>query len=291
MTIPDWILANGDTLQVALFFSLLFALAALERVAPRRPGPMQRSTRWPVNLLLTFANFVTLSVLPVSLLAAGFWAQQRGWGLLNRVSLPLAFVVGVTLLVRWFISFFTHYLMHRVPLFWRVHRVHHLDTELDVTTTVRFHPLEFAIQTLPGVPIVLAFGLAPWVLVLYETLDVVVTLWTHSNVRLPLGIDRILRYLIVTPDLHRIHHSAWEPETNSNFGAVFPIWDLSFGTFRATPRDSHEQMRLGLEEVRGRDAQRPLWLLGSVFRERLASSSVVVAARQSGSATSARLGA
>jgi sterol desaturase/sphingolipid hydroxylase (fatty acid hydroxylase superfamily) len=225
MSFQQWILANGDTLQVGLFFGLLIVLAAVEWILPRR--------------------------------------------LLNTIALPTAVAVTVTLLVRGFISFFTHYLMHMVPAFWRLHRVHHLDTELDVTTTVRFHPLEFAVQILPAVPIVMAFGLTPWVLALCETLDVVVTLWTHSNTRLPLVFDHVLRYVVVTPDLHRIHHSAWKPETNSNFGAVFPVWDLIFGTFRAQPRDGHERMRLGLEDVRGRDAQRPLWLLGSFLCGRL----------------------
>ena len=181
----------------------------------------------------------------------------------------MAALVAFNLLVRGFISFFTHYLNHAVPWFWRVHRVHHLDTELDVSSTVRFHPLEVLVSLLPGVPIVVAFGLTPWVLMFYELLDVVMTLWTHSNVRLPLALDRFLRYIVVTPDLHRVHHSAWRPETNSNFGAVFPVWDLIFGTFRATPRDGHERMRLGLDEVRGSDAQRPLWLLGSVMQDEL----------------------
>ncbi len=111
----------------------------------------------------------------------------------------------------------------------------------------------------------------PWVLVLYEILDVAVTLWTHSNTRLPAAADRVLRYVIVTPDVHRIHHSAWKPETNSNYGAVFPLWDLIFGTFRSESRDGHEHMRLGLDEVRGPDAQRPLWLLGSVVRKELSA--------------------
>ena len=270
MTIPAWFLAHGETLQFALFFSLLVLLAVVERIAPRRTGPMERKARWTANFFLTFVNLIALSVLPVSLIGASVLAEKQGWGLLHRVELPLAAAVAVTLLVRGFISFFTHLLMHKVPLFWRIHRVHHLDTELDVTTTVRFHPLEFVVQTLPGVPIVLLFGLTPWVLVLYETLDVIVTLWTHSNVRLPRGIDCVVRYFVVTPDLHRIHHSAWQPETDSNFGAVFPVWDVVFGTFRATPREAHETMRLGLDEVRGRDAQRPLWLLGSVFRRKLA---------------------
>lgn len=269
MPFSDWILTHGDDLQVVLFFSLLPVLGLAERLLPRRLGPMERATRWPTNAFLTLVNLMALGALPVSLVSAAAWAQARGFGLFNLPRLPLGETVVLTLLVRAFVSFFTHWLMHKVPLFWRVHRVHHLDTELDVTTTVRFHPLEFLIGLVPGVPLVVAFGLSPWVLGVYELLDVMVTLWTHSNVRLPDAVDRVIRYLLVTPDLHRIHHSAWQPETDSNFGAVFPVWDLAFGTYRSTPRDGHEGMRLGLDEVRGRDAQRPLWLLGSVARARL----------------------
>ena len=269
MSAPQWILAHGESLQVSLFFGLLLVLAAIEPLVPRRPGPMDRGARWPTNLLFTLLNVLALGVLPVSIVSTAFWAEQHRWGLLNQVALPTAVLVVVTLAVRGFISFFTHYLMHMVPLFWRLHRVHHLDTALDVTTTVRFHPLEFVVQTLPAVPIVVVFGLTPWVLVFYEILDVTVTLWTHSNTRLPAALDRVCRYVVVTPDLHRIHHSAWKPETNSNYGAVFPVWDLVFGTFRSTSRDGHARMRLGLDGVRGRAAQRPLWLLGSIFTDRL----------------------
>lgn len=230
---------------------------------------MDRRTRWPANFFLTCVNLVAIGMLPISFFGAARWAESRSVGLLNWFPLPAAALVVVTLLVRGFISFSTHYLNHMVPLFWRVHRVHHLDTELDVSTTVRFHPLEFVIGLITGVPIVLAAGLTPWILMLYELFDVVVTLWSHSNVRVPAALDRALRYVIVTPDLHRIHHSARRPETNSNFGAVFPIWDVIFGTFCATPRDGHELMRLGLDEVRGADAHRSLWLLGSALSDPL----------------------
>jgi sterol desaturase/sphingolipid hydroxylase (fatty acid hydroxylase superfamily) len=269
MSVSAWILTHGDNLQFVLFFSLLLVFAVAERLAPRRKGTLDRAIRWPTNFFLTAVNVVAIGALPVSFIGAALWAEAHGWGLLNQLNLPLAVVVAVTLVIRGFISFFTHYLMHMVPLLWRVHRVHHLDTELDVSTTVRFHPLEFSIQSVPGVLIVVAFGLTPWVLMFYELLDVAVTLWTHSNVRLPEAVDRIVRYVVVTPDLHRVHHSAWKPETNSNFGAVFPLWDLVFGTFHAIPRDGHERMRLGLDDVRGRDAHRPLWLLGSVIADHL----------------------
>jgi sterol desaturase/sphingolipid hydroxylase (fatty acid hydroxylase superfamily) len=266
MNIPSWVLAHGDDSQVVLFFSLLLVLALAERLAPRRPGGLDRAVRRPTNFFLTVVNLMAMSALPVSFVSAALWASEHGWGLLNQVQLPLAVLVVVTLLVRGFISFSTHYLMHIVPVLWRVHRVHHLDTELDVSTTVRFHPLEFVIQLIPGALIVVTFGLTAWVLMCYELLDVAVTLWTHSNTRLPAALERVVRYVVVTPDLHRVHHSAWRPETNSNFGAVLPVWDLVFGTFRATPRDGHERMRLGLDELRGREAHRPLWLLGGGFR-------------------------
>jgi len=268
MTFSDWILIHGERLQFVVFFGLLFVLAFAEWWVPRRPGPMDRRVRWPVNCLLTFVNVAAMGVLPVSFIGAALWAQGRGWGLFNSVQLPFTVLVCANLLVRAFISFFTHYLNHAVPLFWRIHRVHHLDTELDISTTVRFHPLEFLIALLPGVPIVVAFGLTPWILMLYELFDAAVTIWSHANIRLPGTIDRILRYIVVTPDLHRVHHSAWRPETNSNFGAVFPIWDLIFGTFRAGTRDPHEHMQLGLEEVRGGDAQKPLWLLTAAVLNR-----------------------
>jgi sterol desaturase/sphingolipid hydroxylase (fatty acid hydroxylase superfamily) len=145
MTTSEWMLRHGDELQVVGFFGLLAILMAAERWAPRRSGPMDRKTRWPVNFFLTFVNLAAMSVLPISFISAAVWAEARGVGLLNWARVPVVVAVVATLLVRGFISFFTHYLNHMVPLFWRVHRIHHLDTELDVSTTVRFHPLEFVI--------------------------------------------------------------------------------------------------------------------------------------------------
>src|SRR5262245_58707421 len=136
MSISQWILANGDSLQFGFFLGLIVVLALLEPLVPRRPGPMNRASRWTTNLFFTVLNVLALGIMPVSLIGAAPWAEARGWGLLNQLPLPAAVAVAITLAVRAFISFFTHYLMHMVPLFWRLHRVHHLDTELDVTTTV-----------------------------------------------------------------------------------------------------------------------------------------------------------
>ena len=267
--IDQWIRQNADDLQVVLFFTLFFLFSLAEVFEPKRPGPMHRKERWLTNLLMTALNITVMGLLPVTFFGMAVWAQERGLGLFNYFSMSVGVVVIGTLLARGFISFFTHYLMHKVPLFWRLHRVHHLDTEMDVSTTVRFHPFEFLAALLPGVPLVMAFGLSPWVLLLYEVLDAVVTLFSHANIRLPASLDRVLRYIIVTPDLHRVHHSSSQPETDSNFSAVFPVWDIVFGTFRTQTRAPQESMELGLEEVRDKRANRFWWLLGSPFIGRL----------------------
>jgi sterol desaturase/sphingolipid hydroxylase (fatty acid hydroxylase superfamily) len=267
--IDQWIIQNANDLQVALFFTLFFIFSLAEVLAPKRPGPMRRKERWLTNLLMTALNIAVLGMLPVTFFGVAVWAQKQGYGLFNFFSLPVGVLVIGTLLTRGFISFFTHYLMHKVPLLWRLHRVHHLDTELDVSTTVRFHPFEFLAALIPGVPLVIVFGMSPWVLMLYEILDAVITLFSHANIRLPQSLDRVLRYVIVTPDLHRVHHSSWQTETDSNFGAVFPIWDIVFRTFRTETRAPHETMELGLEEVRDERTNRFLWLLGSPFLGRL----------------------
>jgi len=263
--IDKWISQNANDLQVVLFFTLFFLFSLAEVFEPRRPGPMHRKERWLTNLLMTALNITVMGLLPVTFFGVAVWAQEQGYGLFNFFSMPFGTLVLGTLLARGFISFFTHYLMHKVPLLWRLHRVHHLDTELDVSSTVRFHPFEFFAALLPGVPLVVIFGLSPWVLMLYEVLDAVVTLFSHANIRLPGRVDRVLRYIIVTPDLHRVHHSSWQPETDSNFSAVLPIWDIVFGTFRTQTRQPQETMELGLEEVRDKRTNRFFWLLGSPF--------------------------
>lgn len=270
MRLESWLVENGEAAQFGLFFGLLAILGALEAWRPRRT-PQSRRQRWPANFGLTAINAVVLSLQPVSLLAVARLAEDRQWGLLNLVALPLPLPLASNFLLRALLSFVTHYLMHKVPAFWRLHRVHHLDTALDVSSTVRFHPLEFVVSTLPAVPFVVAFGLSPWALLAYEILDAGANVFSHANVALPAALERPLRYLVVTPDLHRVHHSSWRPETDSNFGAVFPIWDLLFGTFRTDPRGGQTGMQLGLEEVRDGRAWNLPFLLASPLLARLDS--------------------
>ncbi len=261
--IEDWVNNNAETVQYILFFTLFFIFGLIEVFEPKRSGPMQRKARWFTNFVLTFLNVVVIGLMPVTFFSVAIWAQEQGYGLLNLFTMPLVVLLLGTLLARGFISFFSHYLMHKVPFLWRLHRVHHLDTEMDVSTTVRFHPLEFVVSTAIGVVIVLSLGLTPWILLIYELLDVAVNVFSHSNIPVPRRLNQVLRYIIVTPDLHRIHHSSWQPETDSNFSAVFPIWDIVVGTFRTETRIPQETMELGLEEVRDKRTNHFLWLLVS----------------------------
>jgi sterol desaturase/sphingolipid hydroxylase (fatty acid hydroxylase superfamily) len=270
MDFATWMLERGEGLQYGLFFGAFGLFLLLEFLFPRRKKAGHR--RWPTNFAMTATNVVALGFVPFSFIGAALFAQSANIGLFNRLPVPLWVLFPATLLLRGLISTGTHWLNHRLPWLWRIHRVHHLDTELDVTSTVRFHPLEFFVNPFIGVPVVLLFGLPAWILAFYELLDIVITLFSHSNLRIGTGLNRWLRYLIVTPDLHRIHHSSWRPETDSNYGAVFPVWDVIFGTFRPEPRDRQEDMRLGLEELRDPEANQYLRLLISPLRRELAAS-------------------
>ena len=264
----NFMIEYGADLQVAVFFVALACLAGLEQFIPRRSMQAGKAHRLRTNVILTMVAIASLSLMPVTFIAAAWWAQEQGIGLLNSqaLELPLTVMVMLNLLLRGFISFFTHWLNHRVPWLWRLHRVHHLDTHLDVSSTVRFHPLEMPVTTLTGLPLVVALGLSPWVLLIYEIFDTAITVFSHSNIRLPTWLNRPLRYLVVTPDLHAVHHSTHLPETNSNYSAVFPIWDILLGTFRTETREPLDTMPMGLHEVRDPRANQFWWLLASPFR-------------------------
>lgn len=258
-----------DVLQYLAFFGMFAVFAILETAVPRDPAPHSRLWRWPTNILLTATNIVITSAIPVTALAAADFAQKQQMGILNIVEFevtPLAaFAAGF--LGRAFLSWGTHILNHKVPFLWAIHRVHHADTRLDVSTTVRFHPLEFVFT----IPITLAgivlLGAPPISILLYEVLDAGITVFSHANVRLPWWIDRPLSLLIVTPDVHRVHHSSSQPETDSNYGAVLTIWDRLLGTYRRKQGDALVAQETGLSEVQDSRSRNPLWLLVLPFIE------------------------
>lgn len=258
---------NFEALQYLAFFGVLAVCGAIETVAARRVSPGGRLRRWPANWAITVLNIVILGALPLSVVAAADYAHAKGWGALNAWTLAPVTAFAIGFLLRAFLSWATHFAMHKVPLFWRVHRVHHTDTALDVSTTVRFHPLEFVITTPLTIAGAVAFGLPPGALMAYEVADAAITMFSHANIRLPRALDATLRIFVVTPDVHRVHHSTYQPETDSNFGAVLTIWDRVLGTYCAKAAEALAEQPIGLDDCDERHARSLMWMLVWPFIE------------------------
>ena len=271
-TLSQWVLAEGESAQFIIYFSLLASFGLWEAFRPGRAAVARRFGRWPTNFGMTFLNVVVPPIVPLSGILAAQWAEANHIGLLNVVSLGIGAQVLITLLLRSLASYLNHFLMHKVPVLWRLHRVHHSDTMLDVSTTVRFHPLEFVPGLLVQLPLVVAGGLSPWVLIAYELLDIAVNVITHANVRWSVKVENAVQVLFATPAVHQIHHSAWQPETDSNYGAVFTFWDRLFGTFRAPAQADLDGMTIGLEEIRGPRVSALGYQLASPFFDRYRDS-------------------
>ncbi len=251
-----------EPLQYAAFFAALAVLGLLETRLALSAMPAGRRRRWPANTGLTVLNILVLGALPLSALAVADWAEAEGWGLLRQpLFLPPAAAIAAGFVLRSLVSYAVHVAMHKIPLLWRVHRVHHTDTEMDVSTTVRFHPLEFVISVPPVLAAVAALGIPPLAVILYELFDALMAVFTHANVRLPGGVERALRLVLVTPAMHRIHHSTLQPETDSNYGATFSWWDRLFGTYRTTTEGVLARMPVGLTDWRDRRTDSLGWLL------------------------------
>lgn len=230
---------------IASFTLLVFA----ERLAPRRRRTFALRQRWAGNLGLMAVDTIVLRTVPaITAVGVAALAHAKGWGLLGAiVSLPTWLDVVVSVIVLDLAIYFQHRLFHAVPALWRLHRVHHTDPELDVTTGVRFHPVEMLLSL--GFKAVMIAGLGPPVaaVLLFEVLLNAGSLFSHANLRLPAPVDGLLRALLVTPDMHRVHHSSDPVETDSNFGFTLSWWDRLFGTYRAQPRAGHDAMTIGVE--------------------------------------------
>jgi sterol desaturase/sphingolipid hydroxylase (fatty acid hydroxylase superfamily) len=259
--------SSFDPLQYAAFFGVFFAFAVFEALWPRDPAPQVRLWRWPPNVILTALNIVVMGAMPVGLIAAADFARANQLGALNVFSMPEEAAFAIGFLGRAFLSWGTHLLNHKVPFLWAIHRVHHADARLDVSSTVRFHPLEFVFTTPLTLLGVVAIGVPALPLLIYELLDASVTVFSHANVRLPWWVDRPLSLFIVTPDLHRVHHSSYQPETDSNYGAVMTIWDRVFGTYRRKSVADLAAQETGLSEVQDSRSRSIVWLLILPFIE------------------------
>ena len=255
-----------EPLQFGVFVGALVVLAMLESIVALGAEDVARRKRWPANFGLTAINILLLGVMPVGSLAAADIAASRGWGLLNQIAMPASIALIAAFLLRSLASYGIHVAMHKVPWLWRLHRVHHTDTAMDVSTAVRFHPLEFVIS----VPVVLAatlvLGFPPLAVIVYSLVDAAMAVFSHANLRLPDQVERGLRLVFVTPAMHRIHHSASQLETDSNYGATLSCWDRVFGTHQVKPASALSSVQLGLAECRDRCPNSLPWLLSLPFR-------------------------
>jgi sterol desaturase/sphingolipid hydroxylase (fatty acid hydroxylase superfamily) len=256
----------GTTTNIAwfvgfwLFISFIFGLETWVPAFQRQP---ERSCRWPTNFGLGLINWGLTAIAPFSTISAAVWANRTGVGVFNQVAMPMWASVCGTLAVYSLAGYLIHLVEHKTPWLWRIHRVHHLDTHLDVSTSQRHHPLELIANVLILVAVTIVFGLTASFLIIYEMMNAVIDFFSHANVRLPESLDRIVRWVLVTPNMHSLHHSSHQPETDSNYGVVFTVWDRLFGTYRAEPTWGYGKLQIGLKEIRDDRAWNFWWQMKS----------------------------
>jgi sterol desaturase/sphingolipid hydroxylase (fatty acid hydroxylase superfamily) len=251
----DAISAYEPWIRVGAFVAMFLAVAAWEIASPRRRFHYQRHQRWPHNLALFALDIAIVRLLAAgAVVAVAVEVETSGWGLLNVVEVPPLLSGILAFVALDLVIYGQHVLFHRVPLLWRLHRVHHTDPEFDVTTASRFHPLEILMSLGIKCVAVAALGAPPVAVLAFELVLNVAAMFNHANGRLPIGVDRWLRRVLVTPDMHRVHHSILAGETNSNFGFNLPWWDRLFGTYLDQPAAGHAAMHTGAEHFTGDDA-------------------------------------
>ena len=244
-------LPNEIAVRLGAFVAVLVTMALWEVLTPRRPSSYSRIRRWPNNLGIVALNTALVRILlPGAAVGLALIGEQRGWGLLNHLPVPRWAAVLASMILLDLAIYLQHVMFHAVPALWRVHRMHHADLHFDVTTGVRFHPIEIVLSMLFKLGLVAALGAPAMGVLLFEVLLNATALFNHGNVRMPLGLDRLLRWLVVTPDMHRVHHSILVQETNSNFGFNLPWWDWLLGTYRDQPAVGHNAMTIGIEQFR-----------------------------------------
>jgi sterol desaturase/sphingolipid hydroxylase (fatty acid hydroxylase superfamily) len=264
----DTLLTNASLIRLAAFAGIFAAMASWEILAPRRDQKLGRGTRWPGNIAVVVLDTVLVRlVFPTTAVALGLVAEARGWGLFHALDLSKWASVPLAVMALDLAIYLQHVLFHAVPALWRLHRMHHADLEIDVTTGGRFHPIEILLSMGLKLGVVAALGAPALAVVAFEVLLNATSMFNHANVRMPVRLDRALRWIVVTPDMHRVHHSILVRETNSNFGFNLPWWDRLFGTYRAQPAAGHEAMIIGIEQFREPAEQRLDRMLTQPFRD------------------------
>jgi sterol desaturase/sphingolipid hydroxylase (fatty acid hydroxylase superfamily) len=248
---PGFLLSHEPLLRLAIFGGILAAMAAWEMLAPRRAFAVGRARRWPNNLAVVVIDTLVIRLaFPVTAIGVAVFAEAKGWGLFNILGAPAWLTIPLAVVLLDLAIYLQHVVFHAVPILWRLHRMHHADLGFDTTTGIRFHPFEIVLSMAIKLAVVLVLGIPAIAILIFEILLNATSLFNHGNVRIPVGIDRLLRWVVVTPDMHRVHHSLRMEETNSNFGFNLPWWDRAFGTYRAQPAAGHDAMDIGLADFR-----------------------------------------
>src|SRR5712691_6947039 len=248
---PDTIWPYEPYVRLGVSVGVFVLLAALELIGPRRRQPAGRAARWPCNLgIVVLDTLLVRLVFPVTGVGLALLAEARGWGLFNLAALPNWIAVAASVVLLDLAIYLQHVLFHAVPALWRLHRMHHADLAFDVTTGLRFHPVEILLSILIKLAVIAALGASALGVLIFELLLNTTSMFNHGNVDMPRPLDRVLRWIVVTPDMHRVHHSIIARETNSNFGFNLPWWDRLFGTYRSQPAAGHDQMTIGIEQFR-----------------------------------------
>jgi sterol desaturase/sphingolipid hydroxylase (fatty acid hydroxylase superfamily) len=261
--------AAEPMIRLSIFGGVLLIMALWEMLAPRRQVAGERGRRWPSNLgIVVLDSLLVRVVFPLSAVAFALWLEGRGFGLLPWLGISGWLAVLIAVVVLDLAIYAQHVLFHAVPVLWRLHRMHHADTHIDVTTGLRFHPIEILLSMVLKFAVVALLGAPALGVLIFEVLLNATAMFNHSNVRLPVGVDRIVRRLVVTPDMHRVHHSVVPRETHANFGFNLPWWDRLFGTYRDQPEAGHDAMQIGLPEFRDPAEQRLDRMLTQPFRDR-----------------------
>lgn len=258
--------------RFSAFASVLVVMALLEFAIPRRALSASKFRRWATNFTIigidtAIVRLMAALAVPLAAVAAAVWAEEAGWGLFNLLQWPSWLEVLLAIVILDFAIWLQHVVSHKVPVFWRLHQVHHADVDIDVSTAIRFHPIEIALSMLWKIVCVLALGPSALAVVLFEVILNASAMFNHANLALPRWLDRVLRLVIVTPDMHRVHHSVIRREHDSNFGFAFSFWDRLFATYTAEPEGGHLSMRIGLEPYyRAEGPTRIVWSLLLPFR-------------------------
>ena len=259
--ITTYLIEHEILIRMSFFFGVFVIMALWELFAPRRKLIIPKIMRWSNNISLVFLNSFILRVLfPTAAVGMAIFAKEQGWGIYNYYDISFVIMVISSVVILDAMIYLQHVMVHAVPVLWRIHRVHHADPDFDVTTGSRFHPLEIILSMLIKFAVIVVLGPPVIAVIIFEILLNATAMFNHSNVRLNTTVDKLLRFFIVTPDMHRVHHSIEADETNSNFGFNLPWWDWLFGTYKAQPRAGHENMHIGIKEYN--QIKQVTWLSG-----------------------------